>query len=142
MVSNPIRRMAGQLYVYRGPAVDVPTAKRCSACLIRPSNRPPKRPMPSSPSWSPTSRPETASGQIFFAIPATLRYIHLPPRSSWVLDLDPDVDDLLAAMKPKWRYNIRLATKKGVEVSRGTPANIDAFYRMYAETARRRFLYP
>src|SRR5438094_487648 len=38
------------------------------------------------------------------------------PRRSWVLDIRPSEDELLAGMKEKWRYNIRLAGRKGVQV--------------------------
>jgi peptidoglycan pentaglycine glycine transferase (the first glycine) len=59
------------------------------------------------------------------------------PRSSWLLDITPDCDTLLAQMKQKTRYNVRLASKKGVEVSEGTHADLDGFYALYRETADR-----
>lgn len=59
------------------------------------------------------------------------------PRSSWVLDIGPDEETLLAGMKAKTRYNIRLAGRKGVEVSEGTPADLDEFYALFRETAIR-----
>ena len=59
------------------------------------------------------------------------------PRSSWVLDITPDPDTLLAGMKQKTRYNIRLAERKGVEVTVGSAADIGAFYALLAETAAR-----
>lgn len=55
------------------------------------------------------------------------------------LDLARSEQDILAAMKPKWRYNIRLAEKKGVQVQVGN-AETGAwrlFYEMYAETSAR-----
>jgi lipid II:glycine glycyltransferase (peptidoglycan interpeptide bridge formation enzyme) len=48
----------------------------------------------------------------------------------------PD-DTLLAAMKQKTRYNIRLAGRKGVTVRHGTAEDIDLLYRMYLETSVR-----
>ncbi|MGZ3716168.1 MAG: lipid II:glycine glycyltransferase FemX, partial [Ktedonobacterales bacterium] len=60
------------------------------------------------------------------------------PRRSWVLDIRPSEDELLAGMKEKWRYNIRLAGRKGVQVREaGTPEDVDTFYRLYQETAER-----
>lgn len=53
------------------------------------------------------------------------------------LDLTPCEDDLLARMKPKWRYNVRLAERKGVDVIEGSAADLDAFYAMYRETSAR-----
>ena len=58
-------------------------------------------------------------------------------RNTVVSDLTPSEDELLAAMKPKWRYNIRLAERKGVVVRDGTAADLPAFYAMYAETGGR-----
>jgi peptidoglycan pentaglycine glycine transferase (the first glycine) len=59
------------------------------------------------------------------------------PRSSWVLDIAADEDALLAGMKQKTRYNIRLAGRKGVTASEGTEADLDAFYALYEETSVR-----
>lgn len=58
-------------------------------------------------------------------------------RSMWILNLEPSLDELLAAMKPKWRYNIRLASKKGVEIVTGGPSDLDVYYNLYLETAER-----
>lgn len=54
-----------------------------------------------------------------------------------ILDLGKSEEELLAGMKPKWRYNIRLAEKKGVDVRRGGAESLEAFYELYKETARR-----
>ncbi len=57
--------------------------------------------------------------------------------NTMLLDLDRSPDDLLAALKSKWRYNVRLATRKGVTVRSGGLADLPLLYRMYAETAAR-----
>ncbi len=54
-----------------------------------------------------------------------------------VLDLSLPESELLDRMKPKWRYNIRLAEKKGVRVTRHGKDALDAFYTLYLTTARR-----
>lgn len=54
-----------------------------------------------------------------------------------VVDVTPDEDTLLANMKQKWRYNIRLAERRGVVIKNGTPDEFSTFYRLYAETAAR-----
>lgn len=46
-------------------------------------------------------------------------------------------DDVLAGMNQLWRRNIKKATKLGVEVTRGTRADLADFHRVYAETAER-----
>ena len=58
-------------------------------------------------------------------------------RNSVLLDLRKSEDDLLAAMKHKTRYNIRLAARKGVQVRQGEIAELPMLYKMYAETAVR-----
>jgi len=58
-------------------------------------------------------------------------------RNTVVSDLTRDEDALLAGMKSKWRYNIRLAERRGVVVRDGTAADLPAFYAMYAETGGR-----
>ncbi len=54
-----------------------------------------------------------------------------------VLDLGLAEQEILERMKPKWRYNIRLAEKKGVRVIRHGTEALDAFYGLYLTTARR-----
>jgi peptidoglycan pentaglycine glycine transferase (the first glycine) len=58
-------------------------------------------------------------------------------RNTMLLDLTRGEDELLAAMKPKTRYNVRLAQKKGVEVRSGDLGDLELLYAMYAETAQR-----
>jgi lipid II:glycine glycyltransferase (peptidoglycan interpeptide bridge formation enzyme) len=74
--------------------------------------------------------------------PAASRWIRksrfeIQPASTVVLDLAPDSDALLAAMKPKTRYNIKLAAKKGVEVHEGGDADMDGWHELCRETAKR-----
>jgi lipid II:glycine glycyltransferase (peptidoglycan interpeptide bridge formation enzyme) len=58
-------------------------------------------------------------------------------RNTMLIDLEPDLDDLLASMKQKTRYNIRLAERKGVTIRKGDQADLSALYQMYAETSIR-----
>jgi len=60
----------------------------------------------------------------------------IQPPDTVIVDLTPDAGDILASMKPKWRYNIGLARKRGVTVgAAGDQAGI--FYGLLAETAKR-----
>lgn len=59
-----------------------------------------------------------------------------PPRTV-VIDLRPTEDEILARMKQKTRYNIRLAEKKGVTVREGTAADLPAFNRLMLITGQR-----
>jgi peptidoglycan pentaglycine glycine transferase (the first glycine) len=54
----------------------------------------------------------------------------------WV-DLGGSEEERLARLKQKWRYNLRLAQRKGVSVRTGSPADFPLIYRMYAETSVR-----
>lgn len=59
----------------------------------------------------------------------------IQPRRTIVVDLTAAEDQILARMKQKTRYNIRLAVKKDIEV---VPSNdIDAFYRLMTTTGER-----
>jgi lipid II:glycine glycyltransferase (peptidoglycan interpeptide bridge formation enzyme) len=58
-------------------------------------------------------------------------------RNTVVIDLSPSEDRLLARMKQKTRYNIRLAAKSGVSVRPGTVDELPLLYRLYAETSAR-----
>lgn len=58
-------------------------------------------------------------------------------RNTVLIDLVRPEEDLLAVMKPKTRYNIRLAAKKGVRVRPGKAADLETLYQMYAETSVR-----
>lgn len=72
----------------------------------------------------------------------------IQPPDTVILNLEQGPDSVFSGMKPKWRYNIRLAGKKGVEVlcfrghealetKSGDSSPLDIFYRLYEETAER-----
>jgi lipid II:glycine glycyltransferase (peptidoglycan interpeptide bridge formation enzyme) len=54
-----------------------------------------------------------------------------------LLDLTPSLDSLLMGMKSKWRYNVRLAERRGVTVRHGTRDDLPLLYDMYEDTASR-----
>lgn len=61
----------------------------------------------------------------------------IQPPDTVVLNIDGEEDAILKQMKPKWRYNIRLAAKKGVEVFEAAVEDLDSWYDMYQVTAER-----
>lgn len=61
----------------------------------------------------------------------------LQPPQTIMVDLRPSEDDLLAAMKQKTRYNVRLAARKDVTVRRGERADLPAFIQMMRITGER-----
>jgi lipid II:glycine glycyltransferase (peptidoglycan interpeptide bridge formation enzyme) len=62
----------------------------------------------------------------------------LQPARTIVLDIDKSEDELLKAMKPKTRYNLRLAGKRGVVLRRAeTLDDLRAFYKLLEVTGER-----
>jgi lipid II:glycine glycyltransferase (peptidoglycan interpeptide bridge formation enzyme) len=61
----------------------------------------------------------------------------IQPQTSITLDLRGDEDSIMAAMKQKTRYNIRLAGRKGVVVRQGTEADIPLFHQLSQVTSTR-----
>jgi peptidoglycan pentaglycine glycine transferase (the first glycine) len=60
---------------------------------------------------------------------------HIQPRSTLVIDLRGSEDDIFNRMKPKTRYNIRLAGRKEVVVE--CSEDVEAFYRVMNVTSQR-----
>jgi lipid II:glycine glycyltransferase (peptidoglycan interpeptide bridge formation enzyme) len=58
-------------------------------------------------------------------------------RNTVMLDLSQSEDEMLARMKQKTRYNVRLAGRKGVSVRVGKKDDLSMLYKMYAETSVR-----
>ncbi len=54
-----------------------------------------------------------------------------------LVDLQEDEEQLLERMKSKTRYNIRLSSRKGIQVRLGNSLDLDLLYRMYARTSIR-----
>lgn len=67
----------------------------------------------------------------------------IQPPDTVLLDLERSEDEILRSMKSKWRYNIRLSQRKGVEVRSNTADDADfsemfeAFYKLFMETSKR-----
>lgn len=60
------------------------------------------------------------------------------PKAVMQLDLHRTPEELLASFKPKWRYNIRLAERKGVQVRiTSQESDLRTFYALLQETCRR-----
>ena len=70
-------------------------------------------------------------------------HVDIQPPDTVLLSLEKSEEEILAAMKNKWRYNIRLAAKKGVEVSRHYAGDADfenafnQFYALFEQTSKR-----
>lgn len=66
----------------------------------------------------------------------------IQPRGTFLLDLQPAVEELRAGMERRTRYNVGLAERRGVEVRlQNDAAGVDVFCDLLEETAeRQRFL--
>src|SRR5436309_5914340 len=67
--------------------------------------------------------------------------LSMEPRNTICVDLRPSEDAILAQMKPKGRYNIRVARRHGVSiVEDASPQGLEDFLSIYGETIRRHAL--
>lgn len=124
------------LEIPRGPLFDTPRdaerllpqivelAKREKAVFVR---------------LSPMQEIKTKSGETerrrspLFALRSVKHDHH--PQTTLVLDLSLTEDQLLAQMKPKGRYNIKVAEKNGVTIRQNQ--GVDAFYELLKKTTER-----
>ncbi|MBO7123495.1 MAG: peptidoglycan bridge formation glycyltransferase FemA/FemB family protein [Treponema sp.] len=69
--------------------------------------------------------------------------VDIQPPDTTQVDLIRTEEEILAAMKNKWRYNVNLAKRKGVQIEKvsGNSLNlsdfVDIFYALYKETSAR-----
>jgi lipid II:glycine glycyltransferase (peptidoglycan interpeptide bridge formation enzyme) len=61
----------------------------------------------------------------------------IQPQTSLIIDIRNDENAILAAMKQKNRYNIRLAIKKGVAVRQGNASDVEIFHNLALTTSDR-----
>lgn len=63
----------------------------------------------------------------------------MQPEHTLILDLTEDEEKILAQMKQKGRYNIKIAEREGIflESSDSVATQLDDFYRLYSETGKR-----
>lgn len=128
------RRLGGAVaYVPRGPVVD-PCHPAWPALLdaLRSRHRRRAVALRLEPHWTDAPDARTALQRAGLRPGPALQ-----PPSTLVLDLSVGPEALLAAMKPKCRYNIGLAARSGVTVSTGTAADLGVFEDLLHVTARR-----
>ena len=63
--------------------------------------------------------------------------VDIQPPDTVIIDLTRPMTMIMENMKPKWRYNARLAIKKGVKVYQAGTEKLDVFHGLLSETARR-----
>ena len=136
-----LRRQLGRLplrilYVPKGPAMDygdAPLVNQVLADLEQFARQSRAILLKIDPDLSPHPQPFSPIGRRgWYASAEQIQF-----RNTMEIDLRHSEDELLAAMHPKTRYNIRLAHKRGVTVRPGVLADLELLYVMYDETARR-----
>jgi len=133
---RPLLRFGSIAYIPKGPAVDFSNQKATEAllstihCLAKSRNALFLKIEPEA--LEDPSLDALLRSYGFFPSPQTIQ-----PRSSIVIDISPDLEEIMMRMKPKTRYNIRLSSKKGVIVKEGGRDEIPAFYRLLEITGKR-----
>ena len=97
------------------------------------------------PDFSPRPAQATGTGEMLRSQGWRASAEQIQFRNTLLIDLERSEDELLAGMKQKTRYNVRLAARRGVSVrSIGAgsslaerDAALSLFYQLYAETGRR-----
>jgi lipid II:glycine glycyltransferase (peptidoglycan interpeptide bridge formation enzyme) len=83
--------------------------------------------------WRRTGEDPNASGR-----PRAIKAAgDMQPPDTVIVDITPPLEQVLASMKSKTRYNVRLSDKKGVKVSEGGSDDLDHWYALYEETSSR-----
>lgn len=59
------------------------------------------------------------------------------PKKTLIINLEPSEEELLATMKPKTRYNIKLAQKHGVIIKEVTNSQFNEFWNLMIKTCQR-----
>jgi lipid II:glycine glycyltransferase (peptidoglycan interpeptide bridge formation enzyme) len=74
---------------------------------------------------------------VFFLTGLKRAAASVQPPDTALVNLELSHDEILSCMKPKWRYNIGLAEKKGVLVEEANIKGLEIFYKLLLETAAR-----
>src|SRR3989344_6364985 len=131
-----IYRFSGQSYAALAVELPLPLGKKYIYC--------PKGPLGEESEFLPEFKKFSQDPSIIFARLEPQKEIDLPkaakevqPQLNWLLDLGKTEEELLIGMKPKTRYNINLAQRKGVVVRNTNSSDVIQLWQMMLETASR-----
>jgi len=79
----------------------------------------------------------TENDKLLFPKPFKKAVSDVQPPDTVIVDIDKPMEEILENMKPKWRYNARLAIKKGVIIRQAGIESIGIFHDLMKETAAR-----
>lgn len=94
-----------------------------------------------------SSRPSLRSREIRMNFGTQTHRLHKAPTDRLApdtveIDLTAPEQELLGAMRPKTRYNIRLAARRGVSIHRSDLERVRHWHRLYEQTAARKGFRP
>ncbi len=121
-------------YVPRGPALDWSDTASVSACLRALTNLCKREGIALALIEPDAMLPADFNLPRYDLSPSNLS---VQPLRTIIVRCDRDDDALLAAMKQKTRYNVRLAAKRGVTVRQGSVDDLPAFWALLQTTATR-----
>lgn len=129
------------LYSVRGPTVEYPDAPAL-AMLIEHAHQVARREHAVVLRVEPNIADDDPSMDVWLAAYHKIGFrtnpIAIHGRRSWVLDLHPDAEKLLANFKMTWRQNVRVAERKGVVIREATSdADFEAYYNLLMVTSER-----
>jgi peptidoglycan pentaglycine glycine transferase (the first glycine) len=125
------------VYVPKGPAVDYDDAQLVTSVLSRLERLATERGAIFVKIDPDVTKNKTQVGELLEARGWRASAEQIQFRNTLLVDLRPSEDELLSAMKSKWRYNVRLAERRGVEVYLGRIEDLSLFYEMYGTTSDR-----
>lgn len=137
LLTNPARFIPAVSYAPRGPVLDYENEERLEVLIeaIRRSSRE-AFVFICDPGLTEGAADSSKLGGHMRRV-ASAGFGGVQPRNVMILDLTPELDKIMAGFKSKWRYNIRLAERKGVEITEGERDDVPAFHELLLETAAR-----
>lgn len=137
ILRRPVPRTRfGVLYVPKGPALDFENTELVARVLTE-LERIARQQRAIFIKVDPDVRVRTAAAAVLAQRAWRVSDEQIQFHNTVTLDLTRSEDEILEAMKPKWRYNIRVAEKKEVQIAKPDTGDWRLFYDLYAETGAR-----
>lgn len=135
-LGQKVRRFSGDDFVCQAIETELPLGKKYFYC--------PRGPLGNVESALIDLKRLEEDRAVIFARIEPLQSVKLPhavkdvqPNTDWVLDLEKSEEELLIGMKPKTRYNINLASRRGVVVREGNQSDLMTLWKLLLESGGR-----
>lgn len=136
MLMRPVRLIGAVAYTVKGPlfTLDDPVLSRL---VIHGLNRIAKANGVRYLAVQPSCNDEVLGRQLLDSGFRPSSVPEVTPAATVLIDLTADLADLLARMKSRRRYSLRVGQRKGVTFREGTERDLPIFYRLLVATGRR-----